>query len=73
MQNVEEIQKSAAVLDFTKLNNQDTAKANSYAGMHYKDDDCIAYVRFNNDGLPYIGDPDGNSGLIMETITVLYL
>jgi len=60
-QNLQEIQTSAAVLDFTEIKNEDTTKDNSYAGMHHKDDDCIMYLRMNKN--KYLGaDTSGTAG-----------
>tara|TARA_R110000851_G_scaffold220568_3_gene373374 strand:- start:28865 stop:34543 length:5679 start_codon:yes stop_codon:yes gene_type:complete len=61
IQNLQEIQTSAAVLDFTEINNEDTAKENSYAGIHYADDNCIFYLRMNHPDL--VGDYKQNSSL----------
>jgi hypothetical protein len=67
-QNLQEVQTSAAVLDFTHLKNEDTIKDNSYAGMHYKDDGCIAYIRMNK---PDLGDQDGSGGHNFDTTNEL--
>jgi len=63
LQNLQEIQTSAAVLDFSQVKNEDTAKDNSYAGMHYKDDDCIAYIRLNKFAAEHISDHNGYTTL----------
>ena len=64
LQNLQEIQTSSAVLDLTEIKNEDTAKDNSYAGIHYKDDNCIAYLRLNKFAAEYISDHDGYTPVV---------
>ena len=69
LQNLQEIQTSAAVLDLTEVKNEDTAKDNSYAGMHYKDDNCIMYLRLNKFAARYISDHDGYTPSVIYDAT----
>ena len=66
-QNLQEVQTSAAVLDFTEIRNSDTVKENTYRGIHHAQTvtstgvaaasahlmthDCLFYVRMNHASL----------------------
>ena len=65
-QNLQEIQTSAAVLDFTEIRNEDTAKTNSVQGIHYNNDNCIFYLRMNDDRL-YTTDYNQNGAYFKPT------
>ena len=83
-QNLQEVQTSAAVLDFTKLKNSDTVKENTYRGLHGKytlvssgvadnlahtmDNDCLFYARLNEGGLFSTNHGTDGKELVLETL-----
>lgn len=82
-QNLEEVQTSAAVLDFTQVRNRDTVKENTYRGLHgvmtvpisdvsptlafIPSRSCIFYMRLNESAINNVALGAGKE-LVLETL-----